>query len=65
MMLFSSREDLIFFWLAVSWWAGRLELLWAGALQGHPYSWASAPLGSLPLLQGLSRRWACLRTPAF
>lgn len=50
MMLFSSREDLIFCWRA-----GRLELLWAGAFQGHPCSWASAPLGSLTLLQGLSR----------
>lgn len=55
MMLFSSREDLIFCWRAVSWRAGRLELLWAGAFQGHPCSWASAPLGSLTLLQGLSR----------
>ena len=53
-MLFPSGEDLTFLLLAVSWWAGGLERLRAGAFQGPPHSWALAPPGFLPLLQRLS-----------
>ena len=45
MLLFLWRGFNFLLLLAVGWWAGCLELLGAGAVQGHPYPWALAPLG--------------------
>ena len=56
--------DAVFLWrgfnflllLAVRWWAGCLELLGAGAFQGHHYHWALALLGFFLFSR------ACLKT---
>ena len=69
-MLFSSREDLNFFWLAGRGRVCHLELPGAGAVEGHSYPGAAAPPGSQslpgpPLGVSLASNSSLLKDPPF